>query len=125
MTGLEEKLTIENAMSKFRSEKHESAKTRLEAAFTGAEIEVVDQPQFAAADTDENMSSGLKEVIGNASELLAQADRLMTDANDTDAEEMRELIDQLREAIQAKEPNDIKETCVKLDDLVFYLQDAS
>ena len=125
MTGLEKKLTIENAMSKFRSEKHESAKTRLEAAFTGAEIAVADQPRPVAADTDENMSSELKEVIGNANELLAQADRLMADANDMDAEEMRELIDQLREAIQAKEADDIKDACAKLDDLVFYLQDAT
>ncbi|MEA1952253.1 MAG: Hsp70 family protein, partial [Planctomycetota bacterium] len=125
MTGLEEKLTIENAMSKFRSEDHESAKTRLEAAFSGTEIAAVEQPRRSAADTDENLPSELKEVIGNANELLAQAERLMTGANDVDAEEMRELVDQLREAIQAREPDDINDARGKLDDLVFYLQDAT
>ena len=124
LTGLEEKLTIENAMSKFRDQDHESAKMRLEAAFTGSEIAAVHQPRQSAG-TDDNLSPELKEVIGNANELLAQAGRLMAGANDMDAEEMRELIDLLHEAIQAREPDDIKDACAKLDDLVFYLQDAS
>ncbi len=129
LTGLEEKLTVENAMSRFRSEDRESAKARLQAAFTGAEIPaaeiaVVEQTRIVA-DPDDNLSPELKEVIVSADELLDQADRLLADANDLDTEEMRELIDQLRQAIQARQPGDIQDAVVKLDDLVFYLQDAT
>ena len=125
LTGLEERLTIENAMSRFRSENRESAKTRLEAAFTGAEIAPGDQPQQSAADPIEDLPPELREVTGNANELLAQANRLMANANEQDAEEMRELMDQLRGAIQARTPGDIQDASAKLDDLVFYLQEAT
>jgi len=56
--------------------------------------------------------------------LLAQAERLLDDANQQDAEEMQELIDQLREAVNARAVDDIQDVSAKLDDLVFYLQDA-
>ncbi len=134
MTGLEEKLTIENAMSKFRKEEHESAKARLETAFSGTapaeadsdwdETAMEKQPQSPVADTDEDLPGELKELVGDARELLIQAERLLADANDEDAEDMRELIDLLREAIQAREADDINDARTKLDDLVFYLQDA-
>ncbi len=38
---------------------------------------------------------------------------------------MRELMDQLRAAIQARAPGDIQDASAKLDDLVFYLQEAT
>ena len=56
--------------------------------------------------------------------MLAQAERLLDDANQQDAEEMQELIDQLREAVNARAVDDIQDVSAKLDDLVFYLQDA-
>lgn len=125
LTGLEEGLTIENAMSRFRSEDRESAKARIEAAFSGDEIATADRPPRSAADPLEDLSPELREVIGKANELLAQANRLTANANQQDAEEMRELVDQLREAIQARSPGDIHDASAKLDDLVFYLQEAT
>jgi len=125
-TGLEETLTIDNAMSRFRSTNHESAKARLEAAFAGTETpEAHDESQKPAAEPEEYLPPELKQAIGKANELLAQANRLLADANEQDAEEMRELIDHLRAAIQARSLDDIHDACAKLDDLVFYLQDAT
>ena len=124
LTGLEKRLKIDNFMSRFRSDKHESAKARLEAAFAGAEIDAADRPKQPAAEPAEDLPIELRQAIGKANELLAQADRLAADANEQDAEEMRELIDQLRGAIQACEQGDIQDAAAKLDDLVFYLQDA-
>jgi molecular chaperone DnaK len=125
MTGLEEKLTIDNAMSRFRSDNRESARARLQAAFAGAEAAADGQPQPSADEPDEDLPPKLKYAVGNANELLAEAERLMAGANEQDAEEMRELMDQLRAAIQARSPDDIQDASVKLDDLVFYLQDAT
>ncbi len=124
-TGLEENLTIENAMSRFRSEDREAAQARLEAVFTDGEIAAADRTQQSAADPDEDLSPELREVIDKANELLAQANRLTANANEQDAEEMRELMDQLRGAIQAHAPGDIQDASAKLDDLVFYLQEAT
>ncbi len=124
LTGLEKRLKIDNVMSRFRSDDRESAKARLEAAFAGAESAQSDPPRQSVAEPAEDLPPELSQAIGKADELLAQADRLLADANEQDAEEMRELIDQLRGAIQARTPGDIQDAIAKLDDLVFYLQDA-
>jgi len=124
-TGLEEKLTIDNAMSRFRENNHESAKTRLEAAFAGAEIAASDPSRTPDTEPDEDLPPELKLAIGKANELLAQADRLSADANEQDAKEMRELACKLRAVIQARTLDDIQDAIAKLDDLVFYLQDAT
>ena len=84
-----------------------------------------DQPQQSAPDPDEDLSPELRELTGKANELLIQANRLMANANEQDAEEMQELMDQLRGAIQARTPGDIRDASAKLDDLVFYLQEAT
>lgn len=124
-TGLEENLTIDNAMSRFRSEDHDSAKTRLDAAFAEPKATAVDQPQQSVTEPDDDLPPELKQTIGKANELLTQANRLLVDANERDAEDMRELIDQLDAAIQARSAEDINDAIAKLDDLVFYLQDAT
>jgi molecular chaperone DnaK len=123
-TGLEERLTIDNAMSRFRSDNRESAKARLEAAFAGAEIPTPASSQPPAAEAEDDLPPELKRTIAEAEELLERANRLLPDANEQDAEEMQELMDQLRAAIQARTPGDIQDAAAKLDDLVFYLQDA-
>jgi molecular chaperone DnaK len=124
-TGLEENLTIDNAMSRFRSEDHESAKARLDAAFAEADEVEVEQPQQPAIEPDDDLPPEMKQAIAKANELLAQANRLLADANERDAEDMRELMDQLDVAIQARSAEDISDASAKLDDLVFYLQDAT
>ena len=124
LTGLEKNLKIDNVISRFRSADRESAKERLDAAFAGAEIDAADQPEQTAGEPGEDLPIELRQAIGKANELLAQADRLAADANEQDAEEMRELIDQLRGAIQACEQGDIQDAAAKLDDMVFYLEDA-
>ncbi len=73
---------------------------------------------------DEDLPPEVKGPIHKARELLDQAERLLDDANQQDAEEMQELIDQLREAVNTRAVDDIQDVSAKLDDLVFYLQDA-
>jgi molecular chaperone DnaK len=124
MTGLEKKLTIDNVMSRFRSEDREQAKERLEAVFAGTEPVAADRRQAPTPEPDEDLPPEVKGPIHKARELLAQAERLLDDANQQDAEEMQELIDQLREAVNTRAVDDIQDVSAKLDDLVFYLQDA-
>jgi len=123
-TGLEQGLTVDNAMSRFRSDNRESAKERLEAAFSGTETAGAGQSLRVFAEPDDDVPDELKHAIGKAQELLAEANRLLAETNEQDAEEMRELMDQLKAAIDARTPGDISDASAKLDDLVFYLQDA-
>lgn len=124
-TGLEAKATIENAMSQFRGEDREAAQARIAAAFSGTDVA---QPEVAPpppADANENLPAELQAPVKKASELLEQAKRVLAGANEQDANEMRELIAQLQAAIDARSPDDINEVSSKLDELVFYLQDAT
>ena len=77
-----------------------------------------------AAEPDEDLPPELKQTVERATELLDEAEGLLADASQQDAEEMRELMAQLRAATDARSQEDIQDACVKLDDLVFYLQDA-
>jgi molecular chaperone DnaK len=124
LTGLEMGLTIDNGMSRFRNEHHESAKTRLDIAFAGSEIAAVERSEATTTVPAEKLPPELNQAIGKANEFLAKADDLLADASAQDADEMRTLISQLRAAIQNRILDDIEETAAKLDDLVFYLQDA-
>ena len=124
LTGLEKEVKIDNAMSRFRSDNRESAEARLEAAFAGTELGEVGRTEEPTAEPEEDLPVELTQAIDGAKELLAQADRLLAEANEDDAEEMRELIDRLRGAIETREQGDIQDAAAKLDDLVFYLQDA-
>jgi len=56
--------------------------------------------------------------------LLKKSEKLLPDAPPEDAEEMADLVQQLREAIARGEQDDICNVMDKLEDLVFYLEDA-
>ena len=123
-TGREEQLTIDNAMSRFRSDGREAAKARLNATFAEAEMAAVGSPQAPDTKPDEDLLPEVKQAVGRANELLTRAERLLHDASEQDAEEMRTLMAQLRLATEARAQDDIQDISGKLDDLVFYLQDA-
>jgi hypothetical protein len=70
------------------------------------------------------LSPELQLAIGEANELIDQAHGLLADANELDGEEIRELLTQLQGAIHRHSLGDMSDVTAKLDDLVFYLQDA-
>jgi molecular chaperone DnaK len=123
-TGLEKKLTIDNAMSRFRSDDRTAAQARVDAAFAGAETELGGQSAAPASDPVDELPAELQLAIGEANRLIDKAEALVVDANETDAEEIRELLSQLRAAIQRRSLDDMSDVTAKLDDLVFYLQDV-
>jgi molecular chaperone DnaK len=139
-TGLEKQLTIDNAMSRFRSEDRDATVARLNEAFAesgpaAAEEVLPDagqseaaadgQPPKSAPEPVEELSPELQLAIGKAHELIDRANALAADANELDGEEIRELLGQLQAAIQRHSLEDMSDVTAKLDDLVFYLQDAT
>ncbi len=124
-TGLEKKLTIDNAMSRFRSVNRAQAQARLKLAFAGDEAASADQSPDSNAEPVEELSAELQLAIGKANELIDRAKGLLADADELDAEEIRGLLAQLQAAMEQHSLGDMSDISTKLDDLVFYLQDAT
>jgi molecular chaperone DnaK len=127
-TGLEKRLTIHNAISQFRAQGQDEAKAKLAAIFgdsgqaaAGAREPVADRAWAAdEAPVPDVLRNLIKEAIG----VIAKATNLLPEAGDEDASEMQELIEQLEDAIAQRSQSDITRLCQKLEDIVFYLQDA-
>ena len=140
LTGLEKQLKIDNAMSRFRSDDRDRAVARLNTAFASPEAasseperaeagqvgaDTGDQTATPSPDPAEELPPELQLAVGKANELIDRAGALATNAPAEDAEEIRELLAQLRAAIERRSLNDMRDVSAKLDDLVFYLQDAT
>jgi len=125
-TGLEKKLTIDNAITRFRASNRREAFARLAAAF-----DATAGPPPAETDPDDPLTAAqpdlppeLRETAAKAHELIAKAEQLAPGVNPDDAEEMLELTDKLRTAITGHRRAEIDDLLAQLEDLVFYLQDA-
>ena len=108
-TGVERAITIDNALSKFQKDDRSEAQSRLE-TFFGSQEGAPTQP---AGEGNEP-----------ATRLIAQARQLIPQAADEDAAEMRDLIAQLDQALQAGDDEAIQDVMEQLEDVVFYLEDA-
>jgi molecular chaperone DnaK len=127
-TGLEKKVTIDNAMSRFREHERTAAQARLDAAFSSDEEKLADAVAASEPPASPPLESYPPEVqaaVQEASELIDKAQQLAEEANEVDAEEIRDLLAQLEAAVSRRSPDDIRDVLAKLDDLVFYLQDAT
>ena len=118
-TSLEKRLTIDNAITRFHASDREEALTKLAAMFTDDETKDADSSPDEAA-----VPAELRPVIEEARQLIAKSRRLAEGALEQDAQEIAELVGQLEEAVSQREPDAIQEIRTKLEDVVFYLEDA-
>jgi molecular chaperone DnaK len=125
-TGLSKEVVIDNALTRFRAESTAAAKMRLAEIFAGHDETDDDDDTIdvgsAAFGQDESVADTPQ--FPQAVDTLAKARRLLAQAHQDDADEMRTLINQLTEAIAAGEEQRVQQISGKLDDLVFYLQDT-
>ena len=119
-TSLEKTLTIENALTQFRASSREDAKSKLAEFFA----EVESYGDQGATPTDASVPDQTQETVKTARELIGKAKMLAPEAASEDAEEMDSLIGQLQEAIGRMSESDIQQISDKLEDVVFYLEDA-
>ena len=80
---------------------------------------------------DHQTQAELEEIVGeeaeglqHSRELLAKARRLLDAAPPEDAEEIRQLIDDLESAAQAGSQERIQQVSEKLEDVLFYVEDV-
>jgi len=121
-TGLEDRLTIKNAITEFRAEGHEEARAKLAEIF-GDRTSPVSASRHPVAE-EPHLPEAERAAIKEAIHLIAKATNLLTEAGEEDAEEIRGLIEQLEDAIANQSLSDIGHYREKLEDIVFYLQDA-
>ena len=125
-TGLEKKLTVDNAITRFRASNRQEAMARLAAIFDATDgsrpADAGQEDAQTAADAD--LPPELKKTIAKGRELIAKAEQIAPGANPEDAEEMLELAGKLQAAIAELGQAEIEEILPELEDLVFYLQDA-
>ena len=126
-TGLEEQVLIDNAISRFREDHHDEAKSRVDAAFGDPSdkeaVPPTDEP--AVGDSEESaVARELQSAIAEAEEMIARGEQIATHANSEDEDEIRQIIETLRSAITHESLAEIEQSLDKLEDLVFYLQDT-
>ena len=138
-TGLVKRVTIDNATERFRVRQRSDAADRLQAAFeTVADQEGEDldletpilsltgpatRHIHESNDQTATMAPSLRTVVDSANKLAAKAERIIPDANDQDAAELRAMLGSLGAAIERRSENEIEGISREIEDIVFYLED--
>jgi molecular chaperone DnaK len=130
-TGLAKHVVIDNAMERFRRRERSDAVDRLEAVLrtvdeapwqiTG-EVEPDDDSSWTGAVAQ--LEPALRHAIESAQALSAKAERVLPSANAEDAAELSTMLADLKGAIHRHSEGDIRSSMRRIEDLVFYLEDA-
>lgn len=104
-TGLEKSITIDNAMAHFKRDEMEQARERI-----GALLQ-----DTAGSDTT------IKRQITKAQALLEKATRLLDTAGEEDREDLINLIEAVKDALDREDPVALSAATDELSDLIFYL----
>ncbi|MEA3641162.1 MAG: Hsp70 family protein [Lamprobacter sp.] len=111
-SGLEKHIEIDNATARFESEQLDAAKQRLATLIDGdAEVE-----EGADADTEQHRGQV------RAKALLDKAERLLQSASDEDKEDLIDLIEAVRDTLEAGDQDGLKRSTDALADLIYYLE---
>lgn len=121
-TGLEDRLTIKNAITEFRAEGHEEARAKLAEIF-GDRTSSVSAARHPIPE-ESQLPEGERAAIKEAIQLIAKATNLLPQVGEEDVQEIQELIEQLEDAIANHSLPDVGRYRERLEDIVFYLQDA-
>jgi molecular chaperone DnaK len=122
-TGLAKHVVIDNAMERFRKRQRSDAVDRLDAVMGAGEAEgAVALP--APGEPAEAIDPELRSALEAAEAIAAKAERVLPSANAEDADELRTMLDDLRDAVASRSPERIRSVLREVEDLVFYLEDA-
>lgn len=105
-TGLEKHITIDNATARFEREELAAARARLSTLI---------------GDTPEPSASARQEAVA-ARALIEKAERLMTDANPEDREDLVDRIEAVKDALASGDAPALERASAELADLLYYLE---
>jgi molecular chaperone DnaK len=130
-TGHSQELTIDNALSQFRTSEREHAQARLGELFDGsAEYANDDEPisssawsglsfEESPADGDESI---VEEAFEEAAALIKKAQGIRKSVAAEDAQDIDSLCQDLRQAMAANDVSAVAELSEELDDIIFYVK---
>jgi molecular chaperone DnaK len=132
-TGLAKHVVIDSAIERFRTRQRSDAVDRLESVLGSAsspfdltaEINGAGpQNDNGGASSQDAIDPALREAIESAEDLAAKARAVMSTANAQDAEELKNMLADMDAAIARHDETTLRSILRKVEDLVFYLQDA-
>ena len=119
-TGLETKLTVDNAITRFRAKNRDEARAKLATIFgdaTDGPISSFAEPLAAPGESSESEWA-------EAAEIAEKVRRLLPRAPAEDADEMRALLTELESAVTSRQSDRVRTLQEQLEDLLFYLDEA-
>jgi molecular chaperone DnaK len=133
-TGLAKHVVIDNAAERFRVRQRTDAAERIDKAFSTVDDSVTGAvssgraPGRTGLPPDEPALEGLphrlRETVESARALSTKAQSIVTKANADDAKELQALLADLETAVEHQSEDRIRSISRKVEDLVFYLEDA-
>jgi len=111
-TGLEQRITIDNATARFEQDEMAAARARIGTLIEG---------ELGAGATDEGGDTQRRESV-QAKALIEKAERLMESAIPEDREDLVNLVETLRDALDAQDETAVHRATDELSDLIFYLE---
>lgn len=105
-TGLEKKISIQNATTRFEQDEMNAARERIQALIEG---EVIDSGQTQ------------REAV-KARALIDKAEKLLENASSEDAEDLVNGMEAVRDALAAADDAALEQATADLSDLIFYLE---
>jgi molecular chaperone DnaK (HSP70) len=110
-TGLEKKITIENAFSSFDAEELTQAKERIGRLFGAGE-----------ENSEDNFENNEYQTIVQAKALIEKAQRMLEEASADDREEMIDLIEVISDTLGAGDLDSLNAPVEELSEILFYLE---
>lgn len=137
-TGLEERVVMDNVMSRFKDQDREQAQARIEQVFATVQTPSADAHSAepaepvetdtptppAAVFTIDQIPESLRPAVQKSLDLIDRALALIDSASAQDSQDIDRLIALMREGIEQHSAEKIDQATAELDDLVFYLQDV-
>ncbi|WP_295457117.1 Hsp70 family protein [uncultured Thiodictyon sp.] len=118
-TGLEAKITIDNATTRFAEDELAAARERLSAFIDADEEE--GEASIDASDTDADAAGERREAVA-ARALVEKAERLLAGANTDDRDDLVDGIETVRDALAADDIKALELAVAQLADLIYYLE---
>nr|MBS0020831.1 Hsp70 family protein [Gammaproteobacteria bacterium] len=117
--GLEKSITIDNALRRYAEEELEVARARIGALFEDEEETIEAAPAEALEEGEEAQS---QHAVVQARALVEKAERMLPEATPEDREDMVDLIETLKDAMDAGDNAAMKKSVEALSDILYYLE---
>ncbi len=123
-TGLQKQIRLENAITQFRVDSREEARTKLAEVFQNVRSPMAED---AAAEPARVGATGVRladALVAKSEAVIASARELIAKATEEDAAEIQDLIDEIQRAVSSSDEETLRGLSDRLEDLLFYVEDA-